>query len=283
MSVGSLNGASLALRSLTVGGSPITGANSGTKVDSILTPSSATPITGAVSFLGSGVSASGNTITFAGGGGSGIPELTTFPATASTGATDVVFSATISRDAGSDTAVFTAGSGSMTLALNVTPGGAGGATSLTGDAVGSVATTASSIAVSVSGSAQTGVLTTASEMVLPPPGGGGGLAPIAYGIAVPGAGTVPAWSGAGVAYTLTLSNAIFTSTAKAGTVPVTLYQNLVLSCSWVLPSGITTNAQGIVSYNYNATAGSTISDVVFNAGSNPNANGVMWVLWSAGD
>jgi len=53
-------------------------------------------------------------------------------------------------------------------------GGGGGSTSLLGTATGSVQTSASVVNVTVSGSPQTGVLTTASSMVLPPIGGGGG-------------------------------------------------------------------------------------------------------------
>jgi len=83
----------------------------------------------------------------------------------------------------------------------ITAATAGGVTQITGDAAGSVAASGA-IAVSVSASPQTGVLTTASTMVLPPAGSGsGGIPqPTAYDVAFPtaapgGAGLVPTTTG----------------------------------------------------------------------------------------
>jgi hypothetical protein len=62
-----------------------------------------------------------NLVVTPGGAGGGIPSLTTTPATAGTGAVSTAFSATLTRNAGSDTAVFTGSAGAMALAINVAP------------------------------------------------------------------------------------------------------------------------------------------------------------------
>jgi hypothetical protein len=93
-----------------------------------------TPATGAVAFTSTVASGASTALTWtstasgmelggtvAGGSGSGIPELTTSPATAGTGAVSTAFSATITQNTGSATAVFTGSAGAMALAINVPP------------------------------------------------------------------------------------------------------------------------------------------------------------------
>lgn len=62
----------------------------------------------------------------AGGGGGGIPSLTTTPATAGTGAVSTAFSAAITQNAGAASAAFTGSAGAMALAINVPPAAGGG-------------------------------------------------------------------------------------------------------------------------------------------------------------
>lgn len=57
--------------------------------------------------------------------GSGIPNLTTTPASVDTGAVAVDFSTTVTTTAGAATAVFTGAAGAMNLALNIPHGGGG--------------------------------------------------------------------------------------------------------------------------------------------------------------
>jgi hypothetical protein len=134
MSAGSLNGGNLNLNSLTVGGVSISGANSGTPVSSITAPGG-TPIQGAVLLAGTGISSSGQTITFT--GGSGISGLSTTPVTATTTANPVPLSATWATTGASGsapTATFVGTAGGMALNLVTPPLGGGGITSVVGTA-----------------------------------------------------------------------------------------------------------------------------------------------------
>lgn len=130
MSVASLNGGSLAVSKLTIGGQTFTGASGlagllGDATGSVATTAGTVNVSVA-SGAQTGVLTTADTMVLPPAGtGSGIPTLTTNPATAGTGAVSTAFSATITRNAGSDTAVFTGSAGAMALAINVTPGASG--------------------------------------------------------------------------------------------------------------------------------------------------------------
>lgn len=177
MSAGSLNGGTLAVSKLTIGGQTFTGASGlagllGSATGSVTTtagtvnvsvatgaqtgvlttastmvlpPGSASEATSLVGSANGSVPTTATSIQVSvsptaqtgvlttadtmvlppAGTGSGIPTLTTTPATGETGNLSTAFSATITRNAGSDTAVFTGSASSMALAINVTPGASG--------------------------------------------------------------------------------------------------------------------------------------------------------------
>jgi hypothetical protein len=124
-----------------------------------------TPVSGAVVLAGAGVSQSGQTFTFS-GGGAGASILGSATGSVATNTTGQI---SIGVATGAQTGVLTSATG-----ITIPQAGAGALTTLTGDATGSVATTAQNISVIVSPTAQTGVRTTADTMVLPPAGTGGG-------------------------------------------------------------------------------------------------------------
>ena len=150
-------------------------------------------------------------------------------------------------------------------------GGAGTLLSLTGDATGSVATTSASVAVSVSGTAQTGVLTTASTMVLPPPGsGGGGVTSLTGTGGTPATGAVAftssVTSGASTALSfvpsangMELSGTVGGSgggipsvQTTSGTTPATLTGAVILTGSAIVSTDATT---GTITLNSGAGSG----------------------------
>jgi hypothetical protein len=166
-------------------------------------------------------------------------------------------------------------------------------TTLTGTATGSVATTAQNITVSVSPTAQTGVLTTASTMVLPPAGTGTGVYPVAWGQVVPGTGSgatlIPAWVPSAVGppilgpWTLTMTRDQFASTVKGGTLPATVYINWQCPANWFFTPASTTAPQGSLCTSYGvAPAGTSLLSFVFTSNGNPNNNSFTWVMWSSG-
>jgi len=290
MSAGSLNGATLNLSKLTVGGQPVEG-GAGTLLSLSGSATGSVPTTAGVVNVSVASSAQTGVLTTAstmvlppagGSGGGGIPSLTTTPATAGTGAVSTAFSATVSRNAGTDTAVFTASPGAMALALNITPGtGGGGITTLTG--TGGTPTTGSSIAftstVSSGSTTALSFVPSANGMVLSgtvASGGGGGGLVLAYGTlamnaqGAGGQGTVGRLSG-------TLTPPEVQLVAVGGTLPAELTTDMRWGVSWaggsVAPPAQSAIAPAPISAGVATTATFNCAGAIL-AGANLN-----WVLY----
>lgn len=174
-----------------------------------------------------------------------------------------------------------AGAGVSQTGSTFTFSGGAGAT-LTGDGAGSVATnTTGNISVSVSPTPRTGVLTTATTMVLPPAGAGSSV-PIA--VVVPGAvvGTNPAnptWVAptlpATSPYTLTLTNAQL-AVCRVGSTAFPaqsgIFQNAVWNASYQLVGTNSLPVAPVCCPQYNATAGVNPTTYVFQCSGNPGGN-----------
>ena len=102
----------------------------------------------------------------------GITSLHDSASGVTTSATPVIAVGAVTTTSAATSLAFTAAADGVTLAGNI-QSSAGGITQLLGDAAGSVKTTGTDVAVSVASAAQTGVLTTATTMVLPPATSGG--------------------------------------------------------------------------------------------------------------
>lgn len=198
-----------------------------------------------------------NLVVTPGGTGGGITGLSTTPATGTTTATDVPFSASITRNAGTDTAVFTATPTGMALALNVTPGTGGGITTLTG--TGGTPTTATSIAFTTS---ITSSATTALSFV-----------PSASGMEL--SGTIASSGGTGLPFFS--NNKAWTTTGATDSITVT-----ALPAGTYLPlvsftDATSGNIQGVLSAPV-PTAGSTTLQVLA-SGSIPAGTTYAYVLF----
>lgn len=161
--------------------------------------------------------------------------------------------------------------------------GASGLSGLLGSATGSVPTTASQVGVSVSGTAQTGVLTTASTMVLPPQSSGIVITGDATGsVACNGTGAI-AMSVSPTAQTgvLTTASTIVlpppgtgsgaTLTGDAtGSVATNATGNITVSVSPTAQTGVLTTATTMVLPP--ASAGAGVPTAIINPGATVGAN-----------
>jgi hypothetical protein len=221
-----------------------------------------------------------------GGGGGGIPSLTTNPTTGGTGNGAVIFSAGVTTTAGPATAVWTGSTGEMALSLNIPPASGGVAQP-----------TAYNVVLPAADGTVGQVLAIASINTTPSPPvatlswnapGGGGIGPIAWGILKPGqtvgGQTIPAWGGTGNANTLTVNNAQLAASVLGGTLPAqsAIYANSVWMSSWQLGVSAATNPQGALAGPLYGAAGSSPTTYVWSSYGAPNGHCVSWALWSAG-
>ena len=224
MSSGGLNGGVLSVSKLVVGGSTFTGGSgvSGLSTTPATSTTTANPVPFSATWddtLAPGATPTAVFTATAGGmaldlatpplgGGSGIPDLTTTPATAGTGAVSTAFSATIVDNlapGATPTAVFTGSAGAMALAiatppfgggsgiptLTTTPATAGTGAVSTAFTVGAITTTSSATTLAFTGSA--GGMSLGGNIQVSP----GGLPSIYYS-------AVKTWTTAGATDSITL-------------------------------------------------------------------------------